>query len=51
MTFAAIPIVRPVVEKYGKKELAAVGMLIAACDVSSFILLAECKLNGILCTN
>ena len=29
MTFVAIPIVRPLVEKYGKKELAAVGMLIA----------------------
>ena len=30
MTFVAIPIVRPAVEKYGKKELAAVGMLIAS---------------------
>ena len=30
MTFVAIPIVKPLVEKYGKKELAAVGMLIAA---------------------
>ena len=30
MTFVAIPIIKPLVVKYGKKELAAVGMLIAA---------------------
>src|SRR3954447_1079241 len=30
MTFAAIPIIRPLVEKYGKKEIAAIGMLLAA---------------------
>ena len=30
MTFAAIPIVRPFVEKYGKKEIAAIGMLLAS---------------------
>ena len=29
MTFAAIPIVKPLVVKYGKKELAGVGMLLA----------------------
>ena len=46
--FVAIPLVKPLVAKFGKKETAAIGMLIASLAYGTFILLTELGLISIL---